>query len=33
VPKEWRAKEGETIALGLDPARLHLFDKTTEMRL
>ena len=33
VPKEWRAKESETIALGIDPARLHLFDKATEMRL
>jgi len=33
VPKEWRAREGETIAFGIDPARLHVFDRTTEARL
>jgi multiple sugar transport system ATP-binding protein len=33
VPKEWRAKEGETIAFGVDPARLHVFDAETEARL
>jgi len=33
VAKEWRARAGETIAFGLDPARLHLFDAATEQRL
>jgi multiple sugar transport system ATP-binding protein len=33
VPKEWRAREGETIAFGIDPARLHVFDRATEARL
>ncbi|WP_372619200.1 ABC transporter ATP-binding protein [Falsiroseomonas sp.] len=33
VPKDWRAREGEVLALGLDPARLHLFDRATESRL
>jgi multiple sugar transport system ATP-binding protein len=33
VPKEWRARTGEAIAFGVDPARLHLFDRTTEARL
>jgi multiple sugar transport system ATP-binding protein len=33
VPKEWRAKEGEVIPFGVDPARLHLFDRATEARL
>ncbi len=33
VAKEWRARPGETIAFGVDPARLHLFDAATEMRL
>jgi multiple sugar transport system ATP-binding protein len=33
VPKEWRARSGETIRFGVDPARLHLFDRDTEMRL
>jgi len=33
VPKEWRAREGEPIAFGVDPARLHLFDRVTEHRL
>jgi multiple sugar transport system ATP-binding protein len=33
VAKEWRARPGETIAFGVAPARLHLFDAATEMRL
>ncbi len=33
VPKEWRAQEGEVIAFGIDPARLHVFDRATEVRL
>ncbi len=33
VAKEWRARAGETIAFGVDPARLHLFDRATEQRL
>jgi len=33
LPKEWRAKEGEAIAVGVDPARLHLFDAGTQARL
>jgi multiple sugar transport system ATP-binding protein len=33
VPKEWRAREGETITFGIDPARLHVFDRATEARL
>ncbi|WP_270934186.1 ABC transporter ATP-binding protein [Falsiroseomonas oryzae] len=33
VPKEWRAQEGQVIAVGVDPARLHLFDATTDARL
>jgi multiple sugar transport system ATP-binding protein len=33
APKEWRAREGETLSVGLDPARLHLFDRATEQRL
>jgi multiple sugar transport system ATP-binding protein len=33
VPKEWRARAGETVAFGIDPARLHLFDRGTDARL
>jgi multiple sugar transport system ATP-binding protein len=33
VPKEWRAREGETLSFGIDPARLHVFDRVTEQRL
>jgi multiple sugar transport system ATP-binding protein len=33
VPKDWRARAGETLAIGVDPARLHLFDRATETRL
>jgi multiple sugar transport system ATP-binding protein len=33
VPKEWRAREGEAISVGVDPARLHLFDTATGARL
>jgi multiple sugar transport system ATP-binding protein len=33
VPKEWRAKQGEVILFGVDPTRLHLFDRATEARL
>jgi multiple sugar transport system ATP-binding protein len=33
VPKEWRARQGELIRFGIDPARLHLFDRAAEQRL
>ncbi len=33
VPKEWRVAAGEVIAVGIDPARLHLFDRGTGQRL
>jgi multiple sugar transport system ATP-binding protein len=33
VPKDWRVSEGETLAFGIDPARLHAFDATTERRI
>lgn len=33
VAKEWRARVGEQVAFGVDPARLHLFDRQTEARL
>jgi multiple sugar transport system ATP-binding protein len=33
VPKEWRVTSGETIRFGVDPARLHLFDRASGMRL
>ena len=33
VPKEWRAREGELIRFGIDPACLHLFDRASEQRL
>jgi multiple sugar transport system ATP-binding protein len=33
VPKEWRAAPGDSISFGVDPARLHLFDKASERRL
>jgi multiple sugar transport system ATP-binding protein len=33
VPKEWRARSGDTLSFGVDPVRLHLFDQQTEARL
>jgi multiple sugar transport system ATP-binding protein len=33
VPKGWRVREGEGIEVGVDPARLHLFDRATERRI
>jgi multiple sugar transport system ATP-binding protein len=33
VPKDWRVSEGETLAFGVDPARLHVFDAATERRI
>ncbi len=33
VPKEWRVRSGDTMTFGIDPARLHVFDKQTEARL
>ena len=33
VPKEWRAAVGDQICFGIDPARLHLFDRASELRL
>ena len=33
VPKEWRAAVGDQIGFGIDPARLHLFDRASELRL
>ncbi len=33
VPKDWRVREGEGIEVGIDPARLHLFDRATEQRI
>ena len=33
VPKEWRVREGEILRFGLDPARLHLFDRASQARL
>ncbi len=33
VPKEWRVRSGDSMTFGVDPARLHLFDRQTEARL
>ncbi|MGG5823463.1 ABC transporter ATP-binding protein [Falsiroseomonas sp. HW251] len=33
VPKEWPVREGEALEVGLDPARLHLFDRASGQRL
>jgi multiple sugar transport system ATP-binding protein len=33
MPKEWRAREGDHIELGVVPARLHLFDRESEARI
>ena len=33
VPKDWRAAVGDSIGFGIDPARLHVFDKASEQRL
>ena len=33
VPKDWRAAVGDSIGFGIDPARLHVFDKASELRL
>jgi multiple sugar transport system ATP-binding protein len=33
VPKEWRAAPGDGLSFGIDPARLHIFDKASETRL
>ncbi len=33
VPKDWRVREGEALEIGIDPARLHVFDAATERRL
>jgi multiple sugar transport system ATP-binding protein len=33
VPKEWRAREGDSVRFGVDPARLHLFDRASEARI
>jgi multiple sugar transport system ATP-binding protein len=33
VPKEWRAAPGDRLSFGIDPARLHIFDKASETRL
>ncbi len=33
VPKDWRVAEGETLDVGVDPARLHVFDAATTMRI
>ncbi len=33
VPKEWRVRSGDRMTFGIDPARLHVFDKQTEARL
>ncbi len=33
VPKEWRVRHGDSMTFGIDPARLHLFDRQTEARL
>ncbi len=33
VPKEWQVRSGDSMTFGIDPARLHLFDRQTEARL
>ena len=33
VPKDWRAAVDDTIDFGIDPARLHVFDRAREHRL
>jgi len=33
VPKEWRAREGDLIEVGVAPERLHLFDRASEARI
>jgi multiple sugar transport system ATP-binding protein len=32
VPRDWRGREGEPVGLAPDPARIHLFDRTTGLR-
>jgi multiple sugar transport system ATP-binding protein len=33
VPKDWTVREGEALEVGIDPARLHLFDRASGQRL